>query len=81
MAIESVATHPESYHAEPVHGNFTGDAAMHLWCADALAAVLAAPNEPVDSLNDELQEALRYLLHCEIRRARQAEAAGSKPAS
>ena len=69
---------PDAYEAPPSHGNFTHEASEHLWCASALATLVATPEAALEELNDDIQAALRYLLHCEIRRARQAEAAGSK---
>lgn len=78
MATETVATNPdpEVFGAEPVHGNFTTDAGTHLWCAHALSLLVASPDEPLSTLNDDLQQAVRYLLECEIGRARKAEQAG-----
>lgn len=81
MATESVATNPSSYGANPVHGNFTGDAHEHLWCANALAIALAAPERAIEELNDDIQAALRYLLSREIDRARHASEAESKERS
>ena len=78
MAIESVATRPDTYDADPVQGNFTDEAHAHLWCAHALAIVLTAPERPVDELNDDIQEALRYLLSSEVSRAKKAAAAQSR---
>ena len=69
---------PNAYDAAPSHGNFTDDASAHLWCASALAILVATPDITLEELNDDAQAALRYLLQCEIRRARHAEAAGSK---
>lgn len=46
--------------------------------ASALAILVATPDITLEELNDDAQAALRYLLQCEIRRARHAEAAGSK---
>ena len=77
MATESVATRPDRYGADPVHGNFTDESHMHLWCAQALAIVLTTPERPVDELNDDIQEALRSLLASEISRAKQAAKAES----
>lgn len=78
MATEIVATRPEVYDALPVHGNFTDEAHAHLWCAHALSIVLTAPERPVDELNDDIQEALRYLLSSEVSRAKKAAAAESR---
>lgn len=69
---------PDAYGAPPSHGNFTHEASEHLWCASALATLVATPEAALEELNDDIQAALRYLLHCEIRRARQAEAAEPK---
>lgn len=81
MATESVATDPEMYGAPPMLGNYTGDADMHLWCANALARVVATPDAAFESWNDDIQDAIRYLLSCEVSRAKHAhagEAAGRK---
>ena len=67
---------PSMYGAKPVHGNYTDAASMHLWCAEALSCLLSTPADPVENLNDHLQEALRYLLMSEIGRAKCAQAAG-----
>jgi hypothetical protein len=68
--------HPEMYGAPPQRGNYTDDASMHLWCANALAAALAAPEEPILGLNDDIQSALHYLLSREVSRARSAVRGG-----
>lgn len=80
MATESVATNPEMYGAEPVHGNFTAEAEMHLWCANALSLALANPENPIDDMNEDAQAALRYLLSCEVGRAMQAARARASQA-
>lgn len=74
--LEAIRTDPERYGADPVKGNFTTSAEMHLWCANALAVVLSAPEHPVSNLDDDLQAALRHLLQCEIERGLKANAAG-----
>lgn len=76
MATESVAIRPDMYGAAPVKGNFTGDAGEHLWCAQALACVVASP-EAIGAFNSDIQEALRHLLHCEVKRADKAQKAES----
>ncbi len=80
MASESVATRPDTYGTDPVHGNFTDEAETHLWCAQALATLVASPEESLSSLNDDLQEALRYLLQREVSRARSAAQAKGRRA-
>lgn len=80
MATESVATRPDTYGAHPVHGNYTDEAEAHLWCAQALATLMTAPEESFSSLNDNLQEALRYLLQREVSRARSAAQAKGRRA-
>lgn len=69
------AKDPAIYGADPVLGNYTDDAEQHLWCAQALARVLAAPEIAIDEFNDDIQAALRYLLQSEIGRAHKANAA------
>jgi hypothetical protein len=71
MATTSVAKHPAIYGADPVRGNFTDDSSMHLWCAQALAAVVAC-RDSMESWNDDIQDALRYLLAKEVARANKA---------
>jgi len=75
MAIESLATDPEQYGAAPVKGNYTSDASMHLWCANALACIVSNDESTFGCANADIQAALRYLLRCEIGRARAAQAA------
>lgn len=78
MATESVTTDPTQYRAEPVLGNFTDCAEVHLWCARALSQLVSNP-ETMKCWNDDIQDALRYLLAGEISRAERAwhaEAAG-----
>ena len=74
MANESLATDPETHGAPPVKGNYTTDAGSHLWCASALARVVAS-NESLSIWADDIQLALRHLLACEVGRARAAQAA------
>jgi len=62
-----------AYGAAPSLGNFTEDAHAHLWCAHALAILVATPDMALEELNDDAQNALRYLLSCKIRRAKHAE--------
>jgi hypothetical protein len=71
MATESVTIRPDMHDAEPVFGNFTGEASQHLWCASALATVVAS--EVLDSFNDNIQSAMRFLLSQEVRRAEKAQ--------
>lgn len=78
MASESVATYPEAYDADPVHGNFTTDAETHLWCANALCKLVVTPAVSLGEMNDDIQEAIRYLLSCEISRAKQAATAQAR---
>ena len=51
MASESVAIEPEKYDAPALKGNFTTDAEMHLWCAQALAIVVGS-RDAMDAWND-----------------------------
>lgn len=67
---------PSMYGAKPVHGNYTEAASIHLWCAHALACALASPGDPIENLNDDLQQAIRHLLLCEVARAKCAQEAG-----
>lgn len=67
---------PSMYGAKPVHGNYTDTASLHLWCAHALSCLLAAPEESFETLNDDLQAALRHLLLREVARAKKAQEAG-----
>lgn len=80
MASEIVTTYPEMYDAPPLQGNYTTDAHMHLWCSQALGAVVGS-KDAMEVWNDDIQEALRYLLACEIKRAAQAHAAESHKAA
>ena len=72
---QQAQSRPNAYDAAPSQGNFTEDASAHLWCASALAILVATPEMALEEINDDAQAALRYLLQCEIRRARHAEAA------
>lgn len=63
---------PQQYDAKPKHGSFTGDSSMHLWCAHALACVVASRDQ-MEEWNDDIQDGLRYLLQCELARAKQAQ--------
>jgi hypothetical protein len=77
MATESVeqAVIPaDMYGAEPLLGNFTDDSEIHLWCANALSCVVSS-TDAMETFNDNIQEALRYLLHREVSRAWQANKA------
>ena len=76
MTTTAIRKEPSVYGADPVLGNYTTDAAMHLWCANALAIVVLSPDATFDSWNDDIQDAVRYLLRCEIERAMNAEKAG-----
>lgn len=73
-SVEQAAIHPEMYDAEPLKGNFTTSSDMHLWCANALACLVSS-TDAMETFNDDIQEALRHLLHCEVSRARQANRA------
>jgi len=84
MAAESVADatcpqsepeYPGMYGAAPVHGNYTDDASLHLWCANALAILVSSPTAAVSLLNEDAQDALRYLLRCEVQRSMNAQKA------
>jgi hypothetical protein len=79
MATETVAMNyaVETYGADPVHGNFTTSADMHLWCAAALSKLVATPDASLSSMHDDIQAAIHYLLSCEIGRAEKAQAAGA----
>lgn len=78
MATESVAADPAYYGADPVKGNYTDDAHMHLWCANALSSIVANDESTFGDANDDIQAALRYLLSREVARARSAQAAEAK---
>lgn len=80
MASESLATDPGYYGAAPVKGNYTIDAHGHLWCAQALAAIVANDEATFANAHDDIQAALRYLLSCEVKRANAALAAESATA-
>lgn len=73
-SVEQAAIPPDMYGANPLKGNFTGDSDMHLWCANALACVVSS-TDAMETFHDDIQEALRYLLHCEVSRAWQANKA------
>jgi hypothetical protein len=74
MASESVAIDPAMHRALPMLGNYTHDAYLHLWCAQALAQFVAS--EAAYSIwADDIREALRWLLSCEVRRAHVAASA------
>jgi hypothetical protein len=68
----------DAYGAAPVRGNYTSDVDGHLWCANALAIMVANPSIALEELNDDAQEAIRYLLSTEIARAKHASVAGAK---
>jgi len=75
MANASMAiADPEIHGAQPIKGNFTTDASAHLWCAAALSHVVAN-DEALGMWNDDIQAALRWLLTCEIERAKAAQMA------
>ena len=78
MAAEARVIDPEHYEATPIKGNYTTEAASHLWCASALASIVSCDTATFASVNDDIREALRYLLACEIRRAKAAQAAESE---
>lgn len=67
---------PSMYGAKPVHGNYTDTASLHLRCAHALSILLATPEEPIQNLHDDIQQALRHLQMSELGRALKAQAAG-----
>ena len=75
MNAEVATIYPLAHNAPPVQGNFTTTAEMHLWCANALSAVLSDPEAALEEWNDDIQAALRYLLHCEVERAMHAQRA------
>lgn len=68
---------PSMCWAPSVLGNYTTDAETHLWCADALASVING-SVSVDEYNEDIQEALNYLLAAEISRAKFAQMAEAK---
>ena len=76
MAPESVAAietiSPEMHGASPIKGNYTGDADMHLWCAEALARIVGCPEMSFAEWHDDIQNAVRFLLSCETSRAMMA---------
>lgn len=71
VAIESELD-PQMYGAKSVHGNYTEEAEMHLWCASALSCLVATPEVSLKQFNDDIQAAIRYLLKSEIHRAQKA---------
>lgn len=73
-AAAAESENPEMYGAPALKGNFTDAAEAHLWCANALASVVASP-EAMEDWNDDIQQALRYLLQRETRRAMKAQEA------
>lgn len=75
MANKIIAADPESYGAAPVKGNYTTDAETHMWCAEALARVVACQDATFAELPADVQDALRHLLMNEMTRAKQAKAA------
>ena len=76
MARKSMLCDPEMHGAAPVKGNYTTDASGHLWCAVALSHVVAN-DQAFGMWNTDIQAALRWLLTCEIERAKAAQAAGA----
>jgi len=76
MARKSVATDPEMAWADPVKGNFTSDSENHLWCASSLAQLVASPEVSLNEFNEDIQAGIRFLLSCEINRAKKASAGG-----
>lgn len=75
MADKIIAADPEKHGAAPVKGNYTTDAETHIWCAEALAMVMAWKDVSFGELPADVQDALRHLLMNEMTRARQAKAA------
>lgn len=75
MAAPILTVDPEQHGAAPAKGNYTTEASAHLWCADALASLVANDEATYANANEDIQAALRYLLACELRRARAAQAA------
>ena len=71
MASNIVSNDPELHGATPVKGNYTTDSTAHLWCASALAHVVAN-DDALAMWADDVQQALRFLLSCEVSRARAA---------
>lgn len=76
MASESVTSDPGMHGAPPMLGNYTHEAYAHLWCAQALAQFVAS-DEAYSIWADDIRDALRWLLSCEVLRARAASAAES----
>ena len=75
MADKIIAADPEKHGASPVKGNYTTDAETHIWCAEALATLVACSDLAFNDLADDIQDALRHLLMNEMTRAKQAKAA------
>ena len=74
MANKIIAADPEQHGAAPVKGNYTTDAETHMWCAEALARVVACQDATFAELPADVQDALRHLLMNEMTRAKQARA-------
>mgnify|MGYP001415166645 FL=1 len=74
MANKIIAADPEQHGAAPVKGNDTTDAETHMWCAEALARVVACQDATFAELPADVQDALRHLLMNEMTRAKQARA-------
>lgn len=74
MANKIIAADPEKHGAAPVKGNYTTDAETHMWCAEALARVVACQDATFAELPADVQDALRHLLMNEMTRAKQARA-------
>lgn len=77
MDGETKNVYPMPCDAEPVQGNYTTEAGLHLWCAHALSALVSSPDTALEEFNDDIQEAVRFLLHCEVQRAMNAQKAAN----
>ena len=60
MADKIIAADPEKHGAAPVKGNYTTDAETHIWCAEALAMVMAWKDVSFGELPADVQDALRH---------------------
>lgn len=59
--------------AQPLHGNLTHEASMHLQLAAALSTILCGVGaESFNTYADDIRDDVLFLLSCEISRARQA---------
>ena len=70
MAAHILTVDPGQHGAAPAKGNYTTQASAHLWRADALAPLIANDEAIYGNADENMRAALRYLLVCELRRAR-----------